>query len=70
MIELLAIQAVPFLLFALIGSVPVFFVNRWLQQWLKPRESFGKLLLYFLLMLTVVFLFTLLISYVGFRWFS
>lgn len=68
--DLLVVQALPFLLFALIGSIPVFFINKWLQQVMKPRESVLRLLLYFLVMLAVVFLFTLAVSFIGFRWFS
>ncbi len=35
--------------------VTAFFLNRWMQQLLKPKKSLGRLFLYFLIVLLSVF---------------
>lgn len=49
------------LLFLLISILPVFYLNKWLQKLVQPRKSFARLMLYFLVVLELVFVYTYLI---------
>jgi len=51
-----------FLIFFLIlaSIVPIFYINKWLQRMIIPRKSFVRLLLYFLVMLELLFIYTFL----------
>ena len=46
------------LLLILIGGVPAWFFNKWLLKTLRPRESFGRFLLYLLTCLAIAFAYT------------
>jgi hypothetical protein len=41
-----------------------YFLNKWLQKIIKPRQSFGRLMLYFLLVLILVFILSFLMVFV------
>jgi len=51
-----------FLIFFLIlaSIVPIFYINKWLQRMIIPRKSFVRLLLYLLVMLELLFIYTFL----------
>lgn len=42
----------------LISLVPVFYLNKWFQNLIVPSKSFGRLILYFLVMLELIFMYT------------
>lgn len=49
------------LFFILVSLVPVFFINKWLQNLVLPRKSLARLLLYFLVVLELIFIYTYLL---------
>jgi len=49
------------LLCILISLLPVFYLNTWLQNLILPRKSFGRLILYFLVMVELIFIYTYLL---------
>ena len=49
------------LLFILVLIIPVFYINKWFQNLIVPRKSIGRLLLYFLVILELVFIYTYLL---------
>lgn len=54
-------RSVLILLSILVLSVPAFYVNRLLQRVIKPRESFVRLLSYFILVFVLIVLYTFLV---------
>lgn len=54
-------QKILVLLFIVFSLIPLFFINKWLQNLVMPRKSFGRLVLYFLVVLEVVFMYTYLL---------
>lgn len=52
-------EGILILLVILVSLVPVFYINKWLQHLVLPRKSFGRLILYFLVVLELIFLYTL-----------
>lgn len=49
------------LLFILIFLIPVFYINKWLLNLILPRKSFARLVLYFLVVLELIFIYTYLL---------
>jgi hypothetical protein len=49
------------LFFILLSLIPVFFINKWLQNLVLPRKSAGRLLLYILVVLELVAIYTFLL---------
>jgi hypothetical protein len=49
------------LLIILVSLVPVYFFNKYLLKIIRPKESFGRLFLYFLSGLVLAFSYTFLI---------
>lgn len=49
------------LLFILVSLVPVFYINKWLQNLVLPRKSLGRLVLYFVVVLELIFIYTYLL---------
>jgi len=41
-----------------------YFLNKWLQKIIKPRQSLGRLIFYFLLVLILIFILTFLMVFV------
>lgn len=46
------------LLLIVIGGIPAWFINKWLLKSIRPRESFGRFLLYLAVSLAIAFLYT------------
>jgi len=57
-------EAILILVFILLSLVPVFYINRWLQNLVLPRKSMARLVLYFLVVLELIFLYTYLLVWV------
>lgn len=49
------------LLFILIFLIPVFYINKWLLSLILPGKSFARLVLYFLVVLELIFIYTYLL---------
>lgn len=54
-------QKIFVLLFILFSIVPLFYINKWLQNLIIPRKSFGRLVLYFLVVLELIVIYTFLL---------
>lgn len=50
-----------FIFYLLAAAIPAYIMNRYLMKWIKPRQSFGRFMLYLLAVLGVAFLYTLLV---------
>ena len=55
--------------FLLLSLLPAYYINLWLQKWIKPRRSFGLFLLYMLTCLVLVFVYTFLVTVAIFKMF-
>lgn len=55
------LKALFILFLVLISLVPVYFVNKYLQKITRPKESFGRLFLYFFTGLILAFGYTFLL---------
>jgi len=58
------------LLLILVSLIPIFYINKWLQDLVLPRKSIARLLLYFLVILELIFIYTFLLVMVIARLFS
>ncbi|MEO8404194.1 MAG: hypothetical protein ABI480_06355 [Chitinophagaceae bacterium] len=58
------LQKLAILLIIVISLVPVYALIKYFQKIIRPGESFGRLLLYMLLSLVTVFLFTFLVVFI------
>jgi len=50
-------------LFILASLLPVYYINLWLQRMVQPRRSFVQLLLYLVICLLLVFVYTFLLVF-------
>jgi hypothetical protein len=48
----------------LLALIPAYYLNRWLQQLIQPRRSFGQLILYILACFAFVFVYTFLLVWI------
>ena len=56
--ETLKIQKLAILFIILVSLIPVYAVIKYLQKIIRPRQSFGRLLLYICSAMAVIFIFT------------
>jgi hypothetical protein len=63
-------QRLLILLLILVSLIPVYYLNRWFQQFVQPRRSFLRFLLYMILGLGFAFLYTYLLTFVIFHLFK
>jgi hypothetical protein len=57
-------KAIVILLIILVSLLPAYFINKYLLKVLRPRQSLGKLLVYLLSSLLLVFIYTFLIVFI------
>jgi hypothetical protein len=55
------LRALLILLVLVVAMVPMYFLNRWLQVVMKPRESVGRLLLFILANFVLIVVYTVLV---------
>jgi len=48
-------------LFLVVGLIPVFFINRWMQRVMRPRESAGKFFLFLFANFLLIIAYTVLL---------
>jgi len=53
-------HSIDFSLVLLVTVIPIYFINKWLKKITRPRESSRGFLLYFILSLALIFLYTFL----------
>ena len=54
----MSLNPVGFLLFIVIAALPAYYLNKWLIKLTKPKDSFGRLMIYFLLSLIVAMVYS------------
>jgi hypothetical protein len=54
-------KAIVIFLIVLVSLVPAYFINKYLQKILRPRESLSRLLFYLVSGMLLVFIYTLLL---------
>ena len=54
----MSLNPVGFLLFIVIAALPAYYLNKWLMKLTKPKDSFGRLMIYFLLSLIVAMVYS------------
>jgi hypothetical protein len=54
-------QKILILLFILVSLIPIFYINKWFQNLIIPRKSPSRLVLYFLVILELIFIYTYLL---------
>ena len=54
----MSLNPVGFLLFIVIAALPAYYLNKWLLRLTKPKDSFGRLMIYFLLSLIVAMVYS------------
>lgn len=52
-----------------LSLIPAWYINRWLQKIIQPRRSFLQLMLYFIVCLALVFIYTFLVVTLIFKLF-
>jgi len=52
------------LLFIIIVAIPAYYFNKWMIKITKPKESFGKLMIYFLLSIVVAMVYSALAIFI------
>ena len=55
------LRALLILLVLVVAMVPMYFLNRWLQVVMKPRESVGRLFLFILANFVLIVVYTVLV---------
>ena len=51
--NVMSLNPIGFLLFIIIAALPAYYLNKWMIKLTRPKDSFGRLMLYFLLSLIV-----------------
>lgn len=54
----MSLNPVGFLLFIIIAALPAYYLNKWLIKLTRPKDSFGRLMIYFLLSLIVAMVYS------------
>jgi hypothetical protein len=62
-------QRLIWLALLLVSLIPAWLINKWLQGLIRPRASFGRFLLYMIVCLLLVFLYTFLLMLLILRFF-
>ena len=52
------LNLVGFLLFLIIAAIPAYYLNKWMIKLTRPKDSFGRLMIYFLLSLIVAMVYS------------
>lgn len=54
-------RALLMLLFLAVGLIPVYFINRWIQRIIRPRESAGRFFLFLFANFLLIIVYTVLL---------
>jgi hypothetical protein len=55
------VRALLILLMLAAAMVPIYYINRWLQQLMKPRDNVGRLFLFMLANFLLIIVYTVLV---------
>lgn len=54
-------RALLIFLFLVVGLIPVYFINRWMQRVMRPRESAGRFFLFLFANFLLIVVYTVLV---------
>ena len=66
----MSLNPVGFLLFIVIAALPAYYLNKWLMKLTKPKDSFGRLMIYFLLSLIVAMVYSAMAIFIITRFYT
>jgi len=66
----MSLDPVGFLLFIVIAALPAYYLNKWLMKLTKPKDSFGRLMIYFLLSLIVAMVYSAMAIFIITRFYT
>ena len=66
----MSLNPVGFLLFIVIAALPAYYLNKWLMKLTKPKDSFGRLMIYFLLSLIVAMVYSAMTIFIITRFYT
>jgi hypothetical protein len=66
----MSLDPVGFLLFIVIAALPAYYLNKWLVKLTKPKDSFGRLMIYFLLSLIVAMVYSAMAIFIITRFYT
>ena len=66
----MSLNPVGFLLFIIIAAIPAYYLNKWLLRLTRPKDSFGRLMIYFLLSLIVAMVYSAIAIFIITRFYT
>ena len=66
----MSLNPVGFLLFIVIAALPAYYLNKWLMKLTRPKDSFGRLMIYFLLSLIVAMVYSAMAIFIITRFYT
>ena len=66
----MSLNPVGFLLFIVIAALPAYYLNKWLMKLTRPKDSFGRLMIYFLLSLIVAMVYSAIAIFIITRFYT
>ena len=66
----MSLNPVGFLLFIIIAAVPAYYLNKWMIKLTRPKDSFGRLMIYFLLSLIVAMVYSAMAIFIITRFYT
>ena len=59
-----------FFLFIIIAALPAYYLNKWMIRLTRPKDSFGRLMIYFLLSLIVAMVYSAMAIFIITRFYT
>ena len=59
-----------FFLFIIIAALPAYYLNKWMIRLTRPKDSFGRLMIYFLLSLIVAMVYSAIAIFIITRFYT
>ena len=66
----MSLNPVGFLLFIIIAALPAYYLNKWMIKLTRPKNSFGRLMIYFLLSLIVAMFYSAMAIFIITRFYT
>jgi hypothetical protein len=66
----MSLNPVGFLLFIIIAALPAYYFNKWMIKLTRPKDSFGRLMIYFLLSLVVAMVYSAMVIFIITRFYT
>jgi len=66
----MSLNPVGFLLFIIIAALPAYYLNKWMIRLTRPKDSFGRLMIYFLLSVIVAMVYSAIAIFIITRFYT